>query len=115
MIEEKPPKKKFVELPSLERFLSVQSREVYCEYREIVERLEHEGRLSMPFGEKLEKEKLFVIRVIRAGNVRVFYAYGKGDWVYGLTGYVKKSRTIPLTELRKARNVLKVIVAQGLA
>ena len=95
-------------------FMSGQNAAVNAEYREIVRRLELDGRLSMPFGEKLKGENLFAIRIINAGNVRVFYVYGKGDNIYGIHGYVKKTRTIPQCEIRLARRFVKEIKEAGL-
>jgi len=107
-------KKSFQELPRLETFLAEQSEVVRDEYREIVAMLEAEGQLSMPFGEKITGENLFAIRVIRAGNVRVFYVYGKADIVYGLSGYVKKTQTIPRGEMELARKLAKLLKKGGL-
>ena len=100
-------------MPMLTGFLESQTAAIVCEYRQIVERLELEGYLSMPFGEKIGRENLFAIRVIHAGNVRVFYAYGKDDWVYGLCGYEKKTQKIPQHELRFARKLLRALVKAG--
>ncbi len=68
----------------------------------------------MPFGEKIAGENLFAIRVINAGNVRVFYVYGKNDKVYGLSGYEKKTRTIPHSEMEQARKLAKLLKKGGL-
>jgi len=100
-------KKFFVEFPNLTKFLSTQGEEIVAEYREIVRRLECEGRLSMPLGEKLNGENLFVIRVINAGNIRVFYVYGRGKNIYGIHGYVKKTQTIPQPVLKYVRKMAR--------
>ena len=108
-------KKCFVEFPRVTGFLSGQSSEINAEYREIVLKLETEGRLSMPFGEKLKgEEDLFAIRVINAGNVRVFYVYGKADNIYGIHGYTKKTQSIPQKELKQARQIVKALKHAGL-
>ena len=107
-------KKQFVEFPNVTQFMATQNEEINAEYREIVLKLEREGNLSMPFGEKLKGESLFVIRVIKAGNVRVFYVYGKEDNVYGIHGYVKKTRAIPKCELKYARKLVKEMNQAGL-
>ncbi len=86
-----------------------QPENVRREYELIVEKLEADGRLSMPEGEKIAEEGLFVIRVIRAGNIRVFYVYGQGDFVYGIHAYVKKTRKIPERELTYARKLAKTL------
>lgn len=49
----------------------------------------------MPYGEKVSGEDLFAIRVIQAGNIRVFYVYGLNDIVYGIHAYTKKTQVIP--------------------
>ena len=85
---------------------------VRIEYDLIVEKLEAEGRLSMPEGEKIAGENLFAIRVIRAGNVRIFYVYGVDDFVYGIHAYVKKTRQIPKLEITLARKLAKALKNQ---
>lgn len=102
-------KKDYVEFPSVTDFMEQQPEGVRLEYNLIVERLEAEGRLSMPEGEKIAGEGLFVIRVIRAGNVRIFYVYGEGDYVYGIHAYVKKTRQIPAHDLALARRLAKAL------
>ena len=107
-------KKCFVEFPKVTGFLSGQSAEINAEYREIVLKHESDGRLSMPFGEKEKGEDFFAIRVIYAGNVRVFYVYGKADTIYGIHGYIKKTQTIPQKELKQARRIVKALKQVGL-
>lgn len=102
-------KKDYVEFPGVTDFMEQQSEGVRLEYKLIVERLEAEGRLSMPEGEKIAGEGLFVIRVIRAGNVRIFYVYGEGDYVYGIHAYVKKTRQISAQDLALARRFAKAL------
>lgn len=68
----------------------------------------------MPYGEKIEGEDLFAIRVIRAGNIRVFYIYGNEDKVYGIYGYVKKTQDIPAHEMKKAKRIAKTLKQGGL-
>ena len=107
-------KKFFIEFPNVTHFMATQSAGINAEYREIVQNLETNGRLAMPFGEKLKGKDLFVIRVINAGNVRVFYVYGKGDNVYGIHGYEKKSQHVPRQELRHAQQFVKALREAGL-
>ena len=102
-------KKSYVEFPGVTAFMSQQPDSVRIEYDLIVEKLEAEGRLAMPEGEKIAGENLFVIRVIRAGNVRVFYVYGADDFVYGIHAYVKKTRQIPKQEIALARKLARVL------
>ena len=105
--------KQYTEMPRVTDFMSLQSKEVQDEYKDIVNKLETEGRLSMPFGEKLSGEKLFAIRVIHAGNVRVFYVYGKGNNIFGLSAYEKKTMDIPQHELVLARKIVKYLKQRG--
>ena len=79
----------------------------------IIYKLETEGKLSMPFGEKIDGEDLFAIRVIQAGNIRVFYVYGIADFVFGIHAYEKKTQEIPERELKQARRVFKALINGG--
>jgi phage-related protein len=88
--------------------MASQSIEVRAEYLLIIGKLEAEGRLEAPFAEKVE-DSLFAIRVISAGNVRAFYTYGREDRIYGMRAYVKKTRSIPINELKQARKILKLM------
>ena len=63
-------------------------------------------------GEKVEKD-LFAIRIISAGNVRVFYVYAIHERIYGIHGYVKKTQTIPQKELDYARKIVRELKRQG--
>ena len=115
MSERMPKKKKsFRMMQSVKDFMRGQPGEVKQELNGIIWKLETEGALSMPYGEKLEGENLFAIRVIQAGNIRVFYVYGVKDFVFGIHGYVKKTQNIPEKEMRYARKVLKQLIQGGL-
>ncbi len=89
--------------------MATQEEAIRDEYDNIVRELEINGRLSMPTGEKLTGENLYAIRIIQAGNVRVFYVYGHEDKVYGIHGYVKKTQQIPVKELEIARKIAKIL------
>ena len=68
--------------------------------------LHETGRLEYPYGEKVGgEENMFAMRIRKGGNFREFYAYDDGTSVWLLNGYEKKSRTIPMTELKKARKI----------
>ncbi len=105
-------KKKFIELPSVEAFIGKQCIEVQDEYRDIVAELEKNGRLMSPTGEKVDSS-LFVIRVIQTANIRVFYLYGLDDVIWGIHGYVKKTKQIPIKELKQAKRVVNALRAKG--
>lgn len=66
--------------------------------------LAKDGRLSYPLAEKVE-DGLFAIRICKGGNARFFYCYDDGTAVWVLNGYEKKSQTIPLRELSRARKL----------
>lgn len=107
-------KKRYVELNQVSTFIDEQTERIQAEYNCIVEMLEHSGTLSMPYGEKLSGKNLFAIRVIQAGNIRIFYVYGYDDKVYGIYGYEKKTRKIPVKEMKKAENIAKLLRQEGL-
>ena len=106
--------KKFIEFDSVVSFIAGQSDDAKIEYHKIVDMLENSGRLSMPFGEKLPRKNMFVIRVIHAANFRVFYVYGKGDFIYGISAYEKKTQTIPIHEMKHALKIASELKARGL-
>ena len=73
-----------------------------------LERLSQEGRLPAPYAEKVEgRDNLFEIRVKDGEQVRVFYAYAKGDDVWLLSGFIKKTQKTPPAEIRKALRIRK--------
>lgn len=102
-------KKRYVALPRVKDFMETQLLAIRDEYDDIVRELEINGRLSMPTGEKLKDENLYAIRIIQAGNVRVFYVYGHEDKIYGIHGYVKKTQHIPGGELNIAKKIVKLL------
>ena len=67
----------------------------------------------MPYGEKVNGEDLFAIRVVQAGNIRVFYVYGICDYVFGIHAYEKKTQAIPQKEMTQAHRVLNELIKQG--
>lgn len=100
-------RKTFIPLPAVAHFIEAQPAEVQREYVLIVGRLEADGFLQAPFGEKVEPG-LFVMRIRGAdGNARVFYVYVAGNMVYGIHGYVKKTGRIPQHELEQARRIAR--------
>lgn len=107
-------KKEYVELPDVAEFMNAQSPEVRNEYDVIASRLAHDGHLNMPYGEKIKGKNLFAIRIIQAGNIRVFYVYGVKDRIIGIHGYVKKTQQIPNHELNCAVKIMKLLKAEGL-
>ncbi len=106
-------KKYYIELERVIKFLKTQSNSIRNEYDVIVGSLEQEGKLSAPLGEKVNKI-LFAIRIITAGNVRIFYVYGKENKIYGIHGYVKKTREIPKNELDIVNKICKELKKSSL-
>ena len=107
-------KKNFVMMQSVKDFMREQSGDVKQELNNIVWRLEKHGVLTMPYGEKINGENLFAIRIIQAGNVRIFYVYGVDDLVFGIHAYTKKTQAIPGKELNYARQILRLLIMEGL-
>ena len=100
-------------MQAVKDFMREQSGDVKQELNNIIWRLETEGALVMPYGEKVSGEDLFAIRVIQAGNIRVFYVYGLNDIVYGIHAYTKKTQVIPREHKEQALKVVKVLTAGG--
>ncbi len=75
----------------------------------VIDTLEMDGRLSPPKGKKMVgHENLFEIRVKdSAGQYRVFYAYAKGDAIWLLHGFQKKTQKTPTREIQKALDIIK--------
>ena len=109
-----PPRKKhFRLLERVKDFLREQPTAVKHELNDIIWKLERDGYLNYPYGEKVEGEDLFAIRVIQSGNIRIFYVYGRYNIVYGIHGYVKKTEFIPEYEMKQARRMLKLLTQRG--
>ena len=108
-----PPKKKFVMLQSVRDFMRGQPGDVKQELNGLIWMLEQNGALSAPYAEKMSDTDLFVLRVIQAGNIRVFYVYGTNDFVYGIHGYVKKTEEAPQHEKEHAIKIMKKLVQGG--
>ena len=98
-------KKTYVALPKVRAFMGAQPPECQMAYQAIVDRLELDGFLVGPYGEKVEPG-LFEMRIRAGRQVRVFYFYYEGDVVFGVHGFVKKTRQTPVRELRQARRVI---------
>ena len=110
---DQPKKKIFKMLLPVRDFMRDQSGEIKQELNNIIWRLETEGMLEMPYGEKICGDNLFAIRVIQAGNIRVFYVYGVKDFVFGIHGYINKTEQIPDCERRKAERMVKLLRQRG--
>ena len=110
----KPTKKKhFKMLDRVKSFMRVQPDDVKREFAFITEKLEWNGKLYSPYGEKVDGKGLFAIRIMESANVRVFYVYGRDNYVFGIHGYVKKTTTIPKKELKEARRALRELILGG--
>ena len=110
----KPQKKKiFKMLLPVRDFMRSQSGDIKQELNNIIWRLEMTGFLVMPYGEKISGENLFAIRVIQAGNIRVFYVYGENDAIYGIHAYEKKTEQIPDHEIREANRMITLLREKG--
>jgi phage-related protein len=106
-------KKHYIGLNKVIDFFKSQNEGINKEYKVIINILELEGRLTAPLGEKVNKT-LFAIRIIQTGNVRVFYLYGKENYIYGIHAYVKKSKEIPIKEIKIATKIAKELKKENL-
>ncbi|MCP4102964.1 MAG: hypothetical protein GY750_16330 [Lentisphaerae bacterium] len=106
-------KKNYIELQQVKAFIADVPFDVKVEYDLTVEKLEAHGRLTRPFGEKVDGT-LFAIRIIQTANIRVFYVYGYSDNIYGIHAYHKKSQKIPLKEKKQAEKKIKLLKQQGM-
>ena len=100
------PKKKIVFTTQATRFLLSLSPLAYADMLRAIELLAANGRLAMPDAKKLD-DNLFEIRV-RSQNLQnsAFYCYAiKGDVIYILNGFIKKTQKTPLAEIRKAKAI----------
>ena len=79
-------KKHFRMMQNVKDFMREKDGDIKQELNNIIYRLEMEGTLSMPYGEKLSGEDLFAIRVMQTANIRIFYVYGIQDFIFGIHG-----------------------------
>ena len=93
--------------------MRTQNGEIKQELNNIIWRLETDGMLEMPYGEKIAGDNLFAIRVIQAGNIRVFYVYGTGNLIYGIHAFEKKTSQIPKSEFKQADRIIKLLKLSG--
>ena len=107
-------KKHFRMMQNVKDFMREKDGDIKQELNNIIYRLEMEGTLSMPYGEKLSGEDLFAIRVMQTANIRIFYVYGIQEFIFGIHGYVKKTQDIPEKEKEYARKVLRELINGGL-
>lgn len=106
-------KKRYIELEQVREFKAAMPLDARAEYELIVRKLETDGYLTAPYGEKVEKG-LFAVRIMQAANERVFYVYGLGSNLYGIHAYEKKTAKIPLNELKQARRKKAMLEREGL-
>ena len=77
-------------------------------YVALLQILEERGCLHAPFAEKVAGEdNLFALRIMTAGNHRYFYCYDDGEIIFVLSGYSKRTNSIPVRELRRAKDIRK--------
>lgn len=101
-------KKTFVQTVELQKFLAIQPVEIRGQHDKLVEKLEQDGFLVLPYGRKLTGySNLFEMRIVSGGSVRVFYCYEDGDLVVGVSGFVKKTQQTPLREIKKALKIIR--------
>lgn len=104
-------KKKIVFTKQAQAFLEAIPESAQNNLRACFARLEEDGFLRSPFGEKVEGQSgLFEIRAKdSAGQYRVFYAYATEAYVILLSGFIKKTQKTPPAEIKKALKIKKEI------
>ena len=101
-------KKKTLLTRQAQEFAESLGNRTQIELRRVRDKLESDGRLVAPFGEKVEGQKeLFAIRLTKGQNVRFFYCYDDGTYIWILSGYEKKRQCIPKNEIAKALAIKK--------
>lgn len=72
----------------------------------LIERLEAEGQLKMPHS-RVIGGGLFELRVGGANIARSLYCYAKGNQIYLLHAFVKKTEKTPASAIKLARQRLE--------
>lgn len=99
-------KKQVVETPEAREFAQGMKETSRKKYAACLDIIEMDGKLDYPLAEKVDGAKgLFAIRIMTAGNERMFYCYEEDDIVIVLCGYEKKTPRIPKQELQKALKI----------
>ena len=90
-------KKEIVITPQAKRYLDGLPETVQAET----------GRLEFPDARMLQRG-LFEIRVAAGGNAyRTLYCYARGDRVWILSGFTKKTQKTPEREIDKAKAIMR--------
>ena len=101
-------KKRTVLTKQAQEFAETMSDAAKMQFVLIRRKLEEDGRLVSPYGEKVEgHDELFAIRIRHGQNARFFYCYAVGDLVWVLSGFEKKTEKTPPAEIRTALKVKK--------
>jgi hypothetical protein len=92
----------------VEKFIKSLEKATIAKVARTVVLLEKFGfRLTMPHSKKVS-DNLFELRIRGQQEVRMLYCFHK-DEIYLLTGFVKKSPTIPKKEIDRAKNKSKAL------
>ena len=101
-------KKRTVLTKQAQEFAEKMNNAAKMQFVLIRRKLEEDGRLVSPYGEKVEgRDDLFAIRIRHGQNVRFFYCYAVEDIVWVLSGFEKKTEKTPPAEIRKALKIKK--------
>ena len=101
-------KKHYLAVRKVRKFIAKQPVEVQAEYLNIIDRLEQDGYLVVPYARKLETD-LFEIRIRRGRQIRVLYYYHRKDLIFGVHAFVKKTQKTPQQDIKQAKRVIKLI------
>jgi phage-related protein len=101
-------KKSIILHKKIEKELYKLPKIVQLKLKGLLEILESEGKLEIPFAKKLSKQEgLFEIRIKHKGQWRVIYAYTINRSIIILNVFLKKTKKTPLKELNKSHKRLK--------
>lgn len=91
----------------VEEFIKSLSRITISKVTRMINLLENNGNLlRMPYSKKLTKE-IFELRIRGIEEVRILYSFGRGQTIYLLHGFKKKTQKTPIKEIRLAEARLK--------
>ncbi len=115
MKQQEPIKKRIALTPEAKGFLLSLSQDVHEQFTMICRKLEKDGFLVSPYGEKVEgHNSLFAIRILSGNNVRFFYFYVDNSMrIWVLSGYEKRSKKIPQSEIKKALAIKQRLEAEN--
>ena len=100
-------KKQVVLTAQANEFIYAQPIPAVRKFLDLIHELEVSGQLFPPAAKKIT-DNLFEMRIkTDANQYRGFYCYAVGNFIYILSGFVKKTQKTPLQEIRKAQRIAR--------